>query len=368
MGLDHAQLSRIVANQQQTPNARQMQAQQQAAMQQSQNRQMQNNGQMGSQANPVDITTPQVQSNSNIPSFAQQPSGNFAPPPAPQRQSSNGPGSAQTISNPLPQQWQQQQQQQMQVHQSPNRGKPWAGQDFSKVPFPIPEEKFLPYVCQILNIQNYSPPSIGNRAVDLYALFNLVHKNGGSVKVRLTSLPRYTLADDQLEGNLPVWSQIAAVLGFGENTQSGPSPRSTPQIAMQMSLVHAKFLSKLEDLYYVSVYADRVKSGQVTIQQQPQQQPQQQQQQQPQMSTQFLEAVARGGNGILNEQQKKALEGRKQSQIPGGIRPTGQHSDVGVLQAMRQNPKMASFWIKSKEEAMKHKLRMCIWYSGSISS
>jgi hypothetical protein len=194
MALDHAQLQKVVYNQLQSANARQMQVQQQVAMQQSQNRQMQNNGQnqsqMGSQANPVDITTPQIQPNiqvnNNIPSFAQQqPSGNFAPPPAPQRQaSSNGPGSAQTIPNPLPQQWQQQQQQpQVQVQQSPNRGKQWAGQDFSKVAFPIPEDKFMPYLSQILNLQTVAAPSIGNRAVDLYSLFTLVHKNGGSVKV-----------------------------------------------------------------------------------------------------------------------------------------------------------------------------------------
>jgi hypothetical protein len=126
---------------------------------------------------------------------------------------------------------------------------------------------------------------------------------------------------------------------------------------MQMSMIHAKFLSKLEDLYYTSVYADRMKSqGQSNIQQQPQVP-----QQQPQMSTQFLEAVARGGNGLLNEQQKKALEGRKQQQLAGNIRQNVQTADGGVLQAMRQNPKMATFWIKSKEEVMKQKLCMCFW-------
>jgi hypothetical protein len=190
MSLDHASLQNVVWNQLKTTSARQMQVQQQAAMQQSQNRQMQN--QMGSQSNPVDITTPQIQPtvpiNNNVPSFAQQPSGNFAPPPPPQRQpSSSGPGSGQTNPN---QQWQQQQQQQQappqpQVLQSVNRGKAWAGHDFSKTHFPIPEEKFLPYILQMLNITNFQPPAIQNRVVDLYALFNLVHKNGGSVKVSL---------------------------------------------------------------------------------------------------------------------------------------------------------------------------------------
>jgi hypothetical protein len=188
MALDHAALQNVVWNQLKNTSSRQMQSQQQIAMQQSQNRQMQN--QMGTQSNPVDITTPQIQpvvQNSNIPSFAQQPSGtgNFAPPPPPQRQASNGPGSGQTNPNP---QWQQQQQQQQgqvpnHIQQSANRGKAWAGHDFAKTPFPIPEDRFLPYLLQMLNIPNFVPPAIQNRSVDLYALFNLVHKNGGSVKV-----------------------------------------------------------------------------------------------------------------------------------------------------------------------------------------
>jgi len=154
-------------------------------------------------------------------------------------------------------------------------------------------------------------------------------------------------ADQQLEGNLAAWSQIAALLGFGEQTQSGPSPRSNPQIAMQIAKVHATFLSRLEDMFYQSQLNERMKA-----------QGGQNSQQQPQMSNQFLEAVARGGNGLLNEQQKKALEGRKQT--PGALgqqRQTPQGADVGLLQAMRQNPKMAVFWVKSKEESMRQRLR-----------
>ena len=187
MGLDYTALQNVVWNQVKNQNNRQMQVQQQAAMQQSQNRQTQN--QMGSQSNPVDITTPQIQPtaqvNSNVPSFAQQPAGNFAvPPPPPQRQASAGPGSGQTNPNP---QWQQQQGQvQPQIQQSANRLKAWAGHDFAKMPFPIPEDKFLTYLLQMLNITgNFVPPAIQNRPVDLHALFNLVHRNGGSVKVSL---------------------------------------------------------------------------------------------------------------------------------------------------------------------------------------
>lgn len=155
--------------------------------------QMANQGMaQGSQTNPVDITTPALPvMNSNIPQFAQQPAGaGIVPPPPPQRQpSSSGPGSGQT--NPQQQQQWQQQQQQLaqngqnipQIQQSTNRGKPWAGQDFSKDPFPVPEEKFLGYLAQMLGAPSIQPPLVQGKVVDLYALFNLVHRNGGSVKV-----------------------------------------------------------------------------------------------------------------------------------------------------------------------------------------
>lgn len=112
-------------------------------------------------------------------------------------------------------------------------------------------------------------------------------------------------------------------------------------------------------MFYQSLLNDRMKAqGGQNIPQQ------QQQQQQPQMSSQFLEAVARGGNGMLNEQQKKALEGRKQTQGVTGLnlgqqRQNVQGADVGLLQAMKQNPKMAVFWVKSKEESMRQRLCEC---------
>lgn len=113
--------------------------------------------------------------------------GNIVPPPPPQRQhSSSGPGSGQT--NPQ-QQWQQQQQGQggqttpLQIQQSANRTKPWAGQDFSQDHFPVPEDKFMAYLASMLNAPNLTPPLVQNKMVDLYVLFKLVHKNGGSVKV-----------------------------------------------------------------------------------------------------------------------------------------------------------------------------------------
>jgi len=135
---------------------------------------------------------------------------------------------------------------------------------------------------------------------------------------------------------------------------------------MQIAMVHAKFLSRLEDMFYQSLLNDRMKAqGGQNIPQQ------QQQPQQPQMSNQFLEAVARGGNGMLNEQQKKALEGRKQTQGVTGLnlgqqRQNPQGADVGLLQAMKQNPKMAVFWVKSKEESMRQRLRKCSLLVGGM--
>lgn len=176
-------------------NAKQQQMQQQRQMQmQAPNQQM---GQ-GSQANPVDITTPSVPvMNSNIPQFAQQPAGaNISQLPLHQRQ-----GSSSSQTN-LQQQWQQHQQHQQgqqaqgqqqgkpgqmipQIQQSVNRSQNWAGQDFSKEPFPVPEEKFMVSLASMLGAPTIQPPLVQGKVVDLYALFNLVHRNGGSVKVSI---------------------------------------------------------------------------------------------------------------------------------------------------------------------------------------
>lgn len=141
-------------------------------------------------------------------------------------------------------------------------------------------------------------------------------------------------------------------------------------------------------MFYTSLYDARLKAlaraqqhdttnnnnGQSQVLPPNAQQQQLQQQQQPQISTQFLEAVARGGNSMnmLNDQQRRALEGRKptgstptnqiqnqnQNQIPDQIRQP--QSDIGVLQAMRQNPKMAAMWVSSKERLTVAKSRKSI--------
>lgn len=187
---------------------------------------------------------------------------------------------------------------------------------------------------------------------------------------------------------MPVWSQIAGLLGFGESTQSGPAARSSPNIAVQIAQVHAKYLTKLEDIFYKNQFEERIKAIQA---QQGQnngapvlppnaQQQSQQQQQPPQISNQFLEAVGRAPNtlNMLNDQQRRALEGRKAAgqtsvtptQQQQQLQPqqqqqqqqqTGQtrqpQTDIGLLQAMRQNPKMAVFWVKSREGQMIERLR-----------
>lgn len=180
---------------------------------------------------------------------------------------------------------------------------------------------------------------------------------------------------------------VAGLAGFGESTQSGPAPRSSANVAVQIAQIHAKYLSRLEDMFYKSLYEERLKAAaraqqndmnsgnnQSQSQQQvlpPNAQQQQMGQQHPQISTQFLEAVARGSNSMnmLNDQQRRALEGRKPTgqtptnsnqnqtpnQIPDEIRQP--QSDIGVLQAMRQNPKMAAYWVKSRENHSRLKSR-----------
>lgn len=188
LGLEYSKLQAMVFSQNSTSSSKQQQQPPATTMN------------AGSQSNPVDITTPSLPvMNNNIPQFAQQPAGagmsasnngQIAPPPPPQRQpSSSGPQSGQT--NPQ-QQWQQQQLQAqaqaqgttpLQIQQSLNRARPWAGQDFRNDPFPVPEDRFMSYLASMLQAPNLSPPLVQNKMVDLYSLFNLVHKNGGSVQV-----------------------------------------------------------------------------------------------------------------------------------------------------------------------------------------
>jgi hypothetical protein len=133
-------------------------------------------------------------------------------------------------------------------------------------------------------------------------------------------------------------------------------------------MIHAHYLSRIEDMFYTSLFNERQKAQNANANANNQQAAQSQppQQQTPQMSTQFLEAVARGGNGMLNEQQKRALEGRRQSgQTPNNGNnvttssngKSSQASDASLLQALKQNPQLVFGWIKQKEDGMKARLR-----------
>lgn len=152
----------------------------------------------GSQNNPIEIVTPVLQNTSQLPNQANmsaymtpqqlQPSAHIndqrfqQPPPPPQAQ-------GRLPQNTATQQWVQQQQK---PHQLPHASstfasgqpKPWAGVDFSKEPFPMTENGFWKYLGKQHNLpEAMPPPSIEGRQVNLYSLFNLVHKNGGSAKV-----------------------------------------------------------------------------------------------------------------------------------------------------------------------------------------
>jgi hypothetical protein len=173
----------------------------------------------GSASNPIEVVTPSQNSNAtlpsssnnpNIPTFAQQP-------PQPQRQTSsygvsptnpfitgqgqnanngnntNNPGLGLGGLSSTPQS----------VTQLPNpspagsgigsasasvsaanlKNKPWAGMDFSKEPFAMEEPHFWNYLRSVTGQPNLVPPTVQGKQVDLLALFNLVHRNGGSAKV-----------------------------------------------------------------------------------------------------------------------------------------------------------------------------------------
>lgn len=171
----------------------------------------------GSASNPIEVVTPSLSgnmqlpmasnSNPNVPSFAQQPI------PPPQRKPSfTGLSvsptsqfvqntSGQNVTGPsttTPQsQSQSQSQSQAQINPSPMsattgpgsnsangaRAKIWAGTDFSKEVFGMNEGSFMTYLKQVLKQPSLVPPVVQGKPVDLYALFNLVHRNGGSAKV-----------------------------------------------------------------------------------------------------------------------------------------------------------------------------------------
>ena len=60
--------------------------------------------------------------------------------------------------------------------------KPWLALDFSRAIFPADEKAFYEHLNRA-NKGGLVPPVIEGKVVNLYSLFNLVHKNGGSARV-----------------------------------------------------------------------------------------------------------------------------------------------------------------------------------------
>ena len=197
MALEWSQLSTFararaeVASQQRQP----LPPSQQPQQQQYQNRSIQQPNMPGSQTNPIEIVTPIMHATSQVPSqsnlsyvtpqlqppaqindqrFQHQPQPGLHPP-----------------QNSATQQWVQQQQQPPHARPSPvgpsdQPGNPWAGMDFKKEPFPMTEEQFWNYLgnTHLRRPEPMPAPVIEGKAVNLYELFNIMHKNGGSEKVR----------------------------------------------------------------------------------------------------------------------------------------------------------------------------------------
>lgn len=193
-----------------------------------------------------------------------------------------------------------------------------------------------------------------------------------------------------MENNPAAWSMIAGALGLGDNTESGPAPRSSPAVAAQTAQIHAHYLGQLEDAFYSSLYHRRLQAAGVGNNGNKMQPPTQttpspmpgnnslQQAQQATNSAQFLEAVAKsqGNMAMLNDQQRRILEARRISAASTG---TGQTPQTPTMMAMamnnqytlppglngqsyaavKQNPISVFQWIRAKEESTRNKFREC---------
>ena len=191
--------------------------QQQQQQQQQQVRSTPQPNMPGSQHNPIEIVTPnlnskpQLPNQPNIPSFV-TPQQQLQPaaPIIDQRFQQSVPQPQVRPPNTATKQWVQQQQQPQQQLQSqqiqqqqqqsqqprppvanPPQGqpKPGSGMDFSKNEFPMPEVQFWRSLGQqhMSDGQPLPPPLVEGKQVNLFTLFGLVHKSGGSAKVSAVS-------------------------------------------------------------------------------------------------------------------------------------------------------------------------------------
>ena len=181
----------------------------------------------GSQNNPIEIVTPVMNA---IPQLANQPNmGPYMTPLQPAAQINEQryqqpPTQPRPPQHPATQQWVQQQQQPRPpvMTNPPAQPKPWAGMDFSKDPFPMSEEQFWKYLgSQHLKRPEPMPaPVIEGKPVNLYGLFNLVHKNGGSAKVCSPDESSADRSDGQFRG-------VVRLRRLARSWHSRFKPRST---------------------------------------------------------------------------------------------------------------------------------------------
>ena len=165
----------------------------------------------GSQSNPIDMMTPVFMTTPQLSGQAQLPSSAFQ---TPQNQMSLQPAAQINEKNQQQQQSRTQQQQLPMVQQQPGQQsnqsfpnqatlqrpalpssssgqsiaqttRPWASMDFKLEPIPLKEEQFWLSLEQMQSKrqETFVPPMIEGQRVNMFHLFSLVHRNGGSSKV-----------------------------------------------------------------------------------------------------------------------------------------------------------------------------------------
>ncbi|OCF59632.1 hypothetical protein L486_02304 [Kwoniella mangroviensis CBS 10435] len=313
-------IDRIMGAQDQTRNQMQAQNQQQQGQQAQQAqmptqpqhaRQRSYQGQppqQGSQNNPIELITPTM----NQMALPQQFSTPVQPNAAPQQQQAQ---QQQQFAPQQQPQWipntAQQAQSQSQAPAAPAPAPPLMGLESMN----LPEENFWHTLKQIHPTVNVQNPIVEGRALNLYKLFQIVLKNGGSAKIDPSR-----------------WTIVAGQSGLAPEPlqANGPQPLiSTPNAAQQARACYAQVLQPLENLFMARIQQSRQNVGQaqqqVQTQQQPLQQVQSQQQfqqpsaqQNPQQQVRPSPQIQQGhvSNSQsqvpqLSEQQKRFLEAAK---------------------------------------------------------
>ena len=299
----------------------------------------------GSQANPIDIVTPTVGNSAQMP--------RPFPPNRPQADTqAMRPPTQQPQPTPQLHQpnWQNQPQQQAQqpAQQNPQLGaagtkaKPWNAMDFRTEQLPLKEDQFWSYLGQIhlKRSEPLQPPQLEGRPVNLYLMFNLVHRNGGAARN---------------VSNIAIWSFIGGYLGFAsEPVQDGQPARASPMVAGQLRAIFERYLQPLEDLFYKKLYLERLNKG---------------------GAAPPTGATVPGNSEVIqdpadahakamgyNEQQRRAFQDARQlaQSLPTGgaeaadAKPGAENKSVPNIM---NNPGMVFQWIKIREDGMHTKFR-----------